>query len=321
MIPSYVWVTLSVVAGIIILYFICLKLAANDWIGNVPPGPTRLPFIGCLLRLFKISNISEAYERIFTVFGNVVNYTVFRKTMVLTRDTQCLLSPLDEGRMEETTHLYVINLIRSLGFPISSSKKYLQSCFEVGRLTYNYKIPIDDFRLLMESTEKYQSVLHAQKVENLVFTLINEKITLDTDDKKTLQECSTEMKTLKTSIETSPQMFLPFAKYWPAFIMKRKRVYKSVLKIQKILRGLFDKKMSTNSDIVVFNQFFVLYVLMALSKTSPKRRKSAKQKVNLDVFPDSISPIAKDDYEFSFDVCGLRFFKVLDYIKVLGYDT
>ena len=207
-----------------------------------------------------------------------------------------------------------------LGFPVPNSKAFLWNCLRVGRSIYNYRISIDDFRSLMDACENYRSVLHEKKVQNLVFTLTNEKIVFDNSDKKDLEECSKEMEIFRSSIETTPQMYLPLARYWPLFMLKRKHVYRSILKTQQKLRTIFDKKVPVQSDEEVFDLFFVLYIFMALSKTSPKRSTSKKQAVNLDVFPDGLLSMEKDDYEFSFDVCGLRFFKALDYIKVLKYD-
>lgn len=320
MIPLYAWVTLSVLAGVIVLYFICLKLAANDWIGNVPSGPFHIPLAGCLFHLLRISNWSEYCDKLFLVYGNVVKYCIFRKTVVFIRDPQCVVGPLNEKLVKETTHLYVIDAIKSLGFPIPKSKSFLRSCAEIGTTIYNREIPIDEFRILMEACENYRSVLHEKKVENIIFTLTNEKITLDKNDTKDLEECSKEVEVFRSSIETAPQMYLPLAGFWPLFILKRKRVYKSVLKIQQKLGSFFYKKFPKESDEEVFNLFFVLYFFMTLSKTSPKRRKSAKQVVDLDVCPDGILSDSKADYQFSFDVCGLRFFKAYDYIKVLKYD-
>ena len=270
--------------------------------------------------MLRISNLSEHCEQLFLVFGNVVKYCIFRKTVVFIRDPQCIVDPLNENIIKETTHLYVINAMNSLGFTIPNSKLFLRKCLEIGTSTYNYKISIDDFRTLMAASENYRFVLHEKKVQNLVFTLTNEKIDLDSNDKKDLEECTKDMEVFKSSIETTPQIYLPLAGFWPLFILKRKRVYKSLLKIQETLRGFYNKKFPNQSDEDVFNMFCVLYILMNLSKTSPKRSKSAKQAVNLDVCPDAILSVAKADYQFSFDVCGLRFFKALDYIKVLKYD-
>jgi hypothetical protein len=33
-------------AGIIVVYYICLRMSDRDWIGSRPRGPRHLPFIG-----------------------------------------------------------------------------------------------------------------------------------------------------------------------------------------------------------------------------------------------------------------------------------
>merc|ERR1711892_119027 len=320
MIPLYTWVTLAAIAGVVFLYFICLKLAANDWIGNVPSGPLHIPLTGCFFHLLRISNLSEYCERLFLSFGHVVKYCIFRKTVIFIRDTECLVDQLNEKIVKETTTLYVIDAIKSLGFHIPKSKSFLGSCFEIGTSIYNQKISIDDFRTLMEACENYHTALCEQKVKNLIFTLTKEKIDLDKNDSKDLEECTKEMKVFQSSIETVPQIYLPVVRLWPLFFLKRKSVYKSVLRVQQKLRALFDKKLPKSSDEDVFNLFFVLYILMALSETSPKRCKTAKHSVDLDNSPDAILSLEQSEHKFSYDVCGLRFFKAMDYIKVFNYD-
>jgi len=321
MIPTYVWVTVSVLGGLILFYFICLKLSANDWIGVIPPGPAHWPVIGCFLHLFRISNLNAELERLFLVFGNVIKYCIFQKTVVLTRDFKCIEDLLNKDLLLEKTHLFVIDAIRSLGIPICKSKESLEKYFEIGRSIYNFKITIKDFRLLMEESENYKSVLHMKKIENLVFTVTSQTITFDNSDKKDLEECSKEVEVFKSSIETTPQMYLPGSKFWPHFLLRRKGVYKSVLRAQQKLRELIDKKLENPISEDVFNLVFTLYVFMSLSKTSPRRQKSTKKDaVNLDVFPDCILSMKEDHYELSFDVCGIRFFKALDYIKIMKYD-
>jgi len=320
MIPVYVWVTLSVIGGIILLYFICLKLAANDWIGNIPPGPLHIPLSGCFFHLLRISNLGEYFERLFLIYGNVVKYCIFRKTIIFVRNPECLVEELNMKKVKETTHLLIINVIKSLGFHIPKSKDFVQSCFEIGKSVFNHKMSMDDFRMLMEACENYQTAQHEKKVQHLIFALSNQKIDLDKNDSKSLEECTKEIEVLQSSIEESPQIFLPLASLWPMFILKRKRVYKSVLKMQQKLRTLFDKKFSDSQNEDIFHLFFVLYLSMALSETRPRKPKSPTSQVTLDNNPDAIFPVGRQEYKFSFDVSGLRFFKAMDYIKVLNYD-
>jgi len=320
MIPVYVWVTLSIIGGIILLYFICLKLAANDWIGNIPSGPLHIPISGCFFHLLRISNLGEYCERLFLIYGNVVKYCIFRKTIIFVRNPECLVEELKVKKVKETTHLMILNVIKSLGFHIPKSKDFIQNCFDFGKSVYNHKMSMDDFRMLMEACENYQTAQHERKVQHLIFALSNQKIDLDKNDSKSLEECTKEIEVLQSSIEESPQIFLPLASLWPLFILKRKRVYKSVLKIQQKLRTLFYKKFSDAKDEHIFHLFFVLYLHMALSETRPKKPKSTQSKVNLENNPDAILPVGRQEYKFSFDVSGLRFFKAMDYIKVLNYD-
>jgi len=320
MIPVYVWVTLSIIGGIILLYFVCLKLSANDWIGNIPPGPIHIPFSGCFFHLLRISNLGEYCERLFLLFGNVVKFCIFRKTIILVRNPECLVEHLNVKKVKETTQLWMIKVIKSLGFDIPKSKDFVRSCFEMGKSVYNHKMSMDDFRILMEACENYQTAQQEKKVQHLIFAITKQKIDLDKNDSKSLEECTKEIEVIRSSIEDSPQIYLPLASLWPLFILKRKRVYKSVLKVQQKLQALFEKKFPDESDEDVFNLLFILYLCMSLSETRPKRCRSSKPQFNLDDNPDAIIPVGCHDYNFSFDVSGLRFFKAMDYIKVLNYD-
>ena len=53
------------VAGVVVLYFICLKLATNDWIGTIPPGPGHIPYFGKIIlhfsNIFSLKYFQGAY--------------------------------------------------------------------------------------------------------------------------------------------------------------------------------------------------------------------------------------------------------------------
>jgi len=318
MFPIYALVTLSVLSGIIFLYFICLKLSTNDWVGNVPPGPVHLPLIGCLLNFLKISGIKRFCENLFLVYGNVVKYCVLRNTIVIIRSEHQLENVLAENLVEENTHLFVIRMLTSLGFCIPKSKLFLEKCARIGKSIYNSPISNKEFRMLMDVCENYRNVQHEIKVQKLFHNLTHNDISLDETEKRTIAECRREIEACASWLEMSPQMILPGANLWPINVLRRKKMYKSFLLVQAQLKKIIVKATPCEE---ISNLFFIFYVMMSLSKTTPKRGTPLKQHINLDVCPDGMmSAAAEAAYQFSFDVCGLRFFKAMDYIKVEDFN-
>ena len=55
---------------------------------------------------------------------------------------------------------------------------------------YNFTIPMDDFKDLLEDIENFHRNQEKKKIEKLMFECIQTKITLDTDDLRVIQDCT-----------------------------------------------------------------------------------------------------------------------------------
>ena len=96
-------------AGILFLYFICLRLSKNDWIGSIPPGPCHLPyfgekwyfnkkiqirqtyFLGCFFYLTsKNCSLDQLMSGLFLQFGSLVKFGFFRKKIILVDGTNII---------------------------------------------------------------------------------------------------------------------------------------------------------------------------------------------------------------------------------------
>ena len=77
--------------GVILLYWTCLRVATNDWIGAIPPGPTQVPYFGCLFHLMYMKTSLDAFlSRYFLQFGAVVKFSICGCRIVLVDDDQDL---------------------------------------------------------------------------------------------------------------------------------------------------------------------------------------------------------------------------------------
>lgn len=90
---------------------------------------------------------------------------------------------------------------------------------------------------------------------------------------------------------------------------------KMLRSLKDILTEIFRSCGGVESDS--FTKFFVLYILISLSSTSPKKKSPTSRNV-ADRNPGEI--IAEELYQPCFDIVGLRFFHTIDYINLLEYD-
>ncbi len=59
-------------AGIIVVYYICLRMSDKDWIGSRPRGPRHLPFIGLTLSLSFLSLLaSHLFYKVTLPIGEI----------------------------------------------------------------------------------------------------------------------------------------------------------------------------------------------------------------------------------------------------------
>ena len=87
---------------------------------------------------------------------------------------------------------------------------------------------------------------------------------------------------------------------------------------------IFDKvfqRCGGNTESCSFEQFFLIYLTIGLSTTSPSRKPSRPRLPNPDKSQDSVVTIESSvSSSESFDIIGLRFFSTLDYVNVGQFD-
>ena len=71
------------------MYVACLRVSTNDWIGTIPPGPSQVPYFGCLFHLLSMkTNLDAFMSRYFLQFGTVVKFSICRFRIVLVDGSQ-----------------------------------------------------------------------------------------------------------------------------------------------------------------------------------------------------------------------------------------
>lgn len=310
MLPSYVWVTLGIIAGVVFVYFLCLKLSDNDWIGRIPPGPKHLPVIGCLLHLVKMGPLNIWLDQMFLTLGPVVKFCICRSNIVIVRNSEVLSECLEMKTVEEITISYVARIFRYLGLNLKKLDE--KSCEDLSKQFYNYKISLEDFTNLMSNPENYSKALREHKV-NKVLTAITEKqepVTVGDEVIKDQDYCFELVDKLATFLEKNPLMFLPGFRFLPMYYLDNKKVIKILQELRKTLENVYNRTV-LESNSFEFEIFFVIFVWMNISKTTPRRKK-----------PQLAKQIKENEkkYEFSHDMVGVRYFTTSDYVKLMSYD-
>jgi len=330
-IPTYVWYALGAIVGVVVLYFICLRLASNDWIGIVPPGPCQIPYFGCLFVLLSSSvDLVQFMSRKFLQFGHIVKFSVCRHKFLLVDTIQILNHSGANHNLETKTHGFILFILATLGITVPHSQDFIKHWRRVMDAMYNFTIPMDDFKDLLEDIENFHRNQEKKKIEKLMFECIQTKITLDTDDLRVIQDCTEEIECFKKKFIQKPKMFFPFFRNFPGYLLERKRVYKNLLQVEEKLRGLLDQKWKKSPKLPeeeeeTFKLFLVSFFTFHISRMihqKPKEASKKKLKVGQNVreSPDSIS--SKPDLcDLSYlDICGLQIYKVTNYIKLSDFD-
>jgi len=330
-IPPYVWYALGAIVGVVILYFICLRLASNDWIGVVPPGPCQIPYFGSLFVLLSNSvDLVEFMSRKFLQFGHIVKFSVWRHKFLLVDTIQTLNNSGANHNLETKTPWFILFILTSLGINVPQSQDFIVNWRRVLDAMYNFTIPMEDFKDLLDDIENFHRNQEKKKIEKLLFECIKTKISLDTEDLRVIQDCTEEIGYFTKKFIQKPKMFFPFFRHFPGYLLERKRVYKSLLEVEEKLRGLLEQKLKKNPKSpeldeetfkllqVSFFTFHISYMIHQKPKETTKKKSKVGQ--NIRESPDSITS-KPDPCDLSFlDVCGLQVYKVRNYIKLSDFD-
>ena len=147
---------------------------------------------------------------------------------------------------------------------------------------YNYKLPLEAMRDMMEDLDNSGLTRKKKKLEYLVFQLSKQKVILEKEELESLEECSQELEIFSSTFEENPRMFLPVFQYFPSYILQRKRIYKNVSKVQQKLCEILNGKVKNYTaevDENIEQLFFVIFIFLHISRTVfTKQRTRAVQK-------------------------------------------
>lgn len=248
-------------------------------------------------------------------FGQLLKFCICRYNVVLLEGSHNIEK--HSRHLENLTLDYLMDILNSLGFQMKSSDEFVAECCRVLDIMLNYKMPMDDFKELMENIENYQQTQQRKKIEKLCSECLKTKVVFDVE---TISECSREIDNFICTFRESPKMYLPIFRHFPWYLLQRKRVYKSILKVENKLCEMLNQqvKLQRPEEDRGFQIFLLLYILISLStKCSSKK---SKPSTNLETNPDAIVHSQEQSCFNNFDICGIKIYKTGDYIKICDFD-
>ena len=167
--------------------------------------------------------------------------------------------------LENKTFWYLLDIINSLGLKVTWSEDLLKKCEDILQIMMDYKMPMSDFMAMMEDIDNYHLAQESKKIEKLLCECNKTKVVLDSVDSAVIEECSREMELFNCTLRESPKIFLPLFRHFPWFMLHRKRVYKSLLKVKLKLNEIVDKKVQDASPETK-ELFYVMFMLFKHNK-------------------------------------------------------
>ena len=171
------------------------------------------------------------------------------------------------------------------------------------QVMFNYKLPLEAMRDMMEDLDNSGLTRKKKKLEYLVFQLSKQKVVLEKEELESLEECSQQLEIFSSTFEENPRMFLPVFQYFPSYILQRKRIYKNVSKVQQKLCEILNGKVKNYTDDAgenIYQLFFIIFIFINISRTVLKKQKSrcvqkksiiCEQQVSTD--SDVVTPLTK----------------------------
>merc|ERR1711990_194125 len=197
----------------------------------------------------------------------------------------------------------------------------MERCSQLARSFYNFTVTVENFAMLLESAENYRLALHQKKVSSLLGELLKREVVLGEAEKALVESALCKMDKFREEItRSSPALWLPLTCHSPSFFFERKRLSKSMAHLTNLLSQVF-QRCGGNPESCEFEQFFLIYLTIGLSTTSPSRKPSRPRLHNPDRSRDSVVTIESSvSSSESFDIIGLRFFSTVDYVNVGQFD-
>jgi len=328
---TYLLAGLAVLAGLLLLYTLCLKAAENDWtVGErTPPGPLHLPLIGSLGSVLGAGPVGPWLDSLVTSHGQVVRCCVPGQKIVIVREDQAKKENgpggairLDHRSLQDVTLDHLVTLVKKLGSKVNPTEAQLEGCSELARSFYNFTVTLDDFAALMESAENYKQALHQKKISSLLGKLLKREVAFGETEKGLVDEAFGQMEKLKGEVaRSSPALWLPLTCHSPSLFFHRKRLSTSLAKLTNLLSQMFHR-CGGDPESWEFQQFLLIYLAIGLSTTSPSRKPTSRSRtsdVKTGCNRDSVVTMASPSVE-SFDIIGLRFYSSCDYLTFGSFD-
>jgi len=216
------------VAGVLLLYYTCLKFSENSWTDKRPPGPLHIVGIGSLLHMISAGSLSCWLDSLLTTYGPVCRYCLPNTRLVLVNHDHNFESVVGRSRMSEVTvSESVLSLLHSLGIKIEVSEWVVAECAGLARMFYNFVLSTEEFMELMKSAENYRQDLHIKKTEKLLGTILEKQITFGKVERELVSKSFQEMDKFKDTFLTSrPAVWLPTYCLLPHVYFERKKFTK-----------------------------------------------------------------------------------------------
>jgi len=219
---------------------------------------------------------------------------------------------------EVTVSESVLGLLHSLGIRVSEEQWVVSECAGLARMFYNFVLSNEEFMELMRSAENYRQDLHIKKTEKLLGTILEREITFGKVERDLISKSFQEIDKFKESFLSSrPAVWLPTYCLLPHVYFERKKIHKIIISIQKNLKEVAKQIGGVNREQL--NKFFIIYFLMGVAKTSPKKIYPSRSKTQVDTETVGPSVGVGKVYQPCFDIVGLRFYRTHDYVEMSDF--
>jgi len=268
MIPEPLLIIGSVIGGVAVVYFLVLKCAQNDWIGNIPPGPCGAPFIGCASVYTSTELLGSYIESAFKQYGWIFQMRCGLQKIVYINRAQELLPALKNNEVRNTTISLLVTGLRKLGLSRFKRREilFIESIWEKHAHTFirEKRRKSSLIQLISRKIEEEDSLITVeagllnsvpQKLDRSVVEIKAE----DPEDESNEEEFSTKFETLRSICMESPHIWLSMMAYWP-----RNRINRGIGKdCFQYLKGYLEAEQK-RLHIYTEKKFLLLLFLLVL---------------------------------------------------------
>jgi len=295
----------AVILSISFVYYLLLRCAQNDWFGEIPPGPTKYPFLGSLWYYLGISDFIKEIEKNFILYGNIFTMKCHRQKVVFIYGLESIMPAVKEDQVENTTIRDFVQIFTTVQRKIKKREiVYLQNLWDLSFIQM-LKVRDDDAALLKLIAQKIREEDEKIALEN---GLLQSTTSLSPCSSKTLLKSNSDI-ILEDGIEDEvfenlSEVLLERPLCWTSFFFQvfggwrknqiaRSAVRKLLLQVQKYLNeSLQTLNLKTEKRFLL-----IIYLLVKMSKMQS-------------------STVQKSDMYLGPDLCGWRSFRCLEYAEI-----